>query len=142
MQPNNQHGYAFNRTRQTFLATRLRVADTHLTRLRGLIGTTRRHFDFGHGLLIVPCHGVHTLCMGYPIDLVYLDSSHVVVHVEENVKPWRFAPLRMEACSVLELPSHTAWDTETSVGDHIEIRLGAARRPSLNMTLTGTDRRR
>jgi uncharacterized protein len=142
MQHKGQHGYAFNRTRQSFLATRLRVADTHLSRLRGLIGTSRRQFDFGHGLLIVPCHGVHTLCMGYPIDVVYLDTNHVVVHVEENVKPWRFAPIRMEACSVLELPFHTAWDTETAVGDHIEIRLGAAVTRSAVMppAATGTTR--
>lgn len=123
---NGQHGYAFNRTRQTFLATRLRIANTHLARLRGLLGTPRKNFEFGQGLLIVPCHGVHTLAMSYPIDVVYLDRHHRVLHVEENVKPWRFAPMRMQAVSVLELPCHTAWDTQTAVGDHIEIRLGPA----------------
>jgi uncharacterized membrane protein (UPF0127 family) len=122
----NGHGYAFNRTRQAFLATRLRVADTHLSRLRGLLGTARKSFEFGAGLLIVPCHGVHTLAMSYPIDVIYLDHRHHVLHVEENVKPWRIAPMRMDAASVLELPSHTAWDTQTAVGDQIEIRVGPA----------------
>lgn len=126
MSANGKHGYAFNRTRQTFLATRLRIANTHLARLRGLLGTTRQNFDFGHGLLIVPCHGVHTLAMGYPIDVIYLDQRQVVLHVEENVKPWRFAPMKMDAASVLELPCHTVWDTQTAVGDQIEIRLGPA----------------
>jgi uncharacterized protein len=126
MSSNGQHGYAFNRTRQTFLATRLRIANTHLGRLRGLLGATRKTFDFGHGLLLVPCHGVHTLAMGFPIDVVYLDRNHHVLHVEENVKPWRFTPMRMDAVSVLELPCHTAWDTQTTVGDQIEIRVGPA----------------
>jgi uncharacterized membrane protein (UPF0127 family) len=32
----------------------------------------------------------------------------------------------MDAASVLELPCHTAWDTQTTVGDQIEIRVGPA----------------
>jgi uncharacterized membrane protein (UPF0127 family) len=46
-----------------------------------------------------------------------------VVHVEHNLQPWRFSPVRMQATSVLELPSHTVASTETAVGDTIEIRL-------------------
>jgi hypothetical protein len=63
-------GQAFNRTRQTFLATALGVADTHWTRLRGLLGVAVGDFRNGYGLWIVPCHGVHTLGMGFPIDVV------------------------------------------------------------------------
>ncbi len=114
--------YAFNRTRQSFLATDLAIADTHWTRLRGLLGTTRSTFSAGKGLWIVPCHGVHTLAMRYPLDVVYLDEKKVVVHVEENVRPWRITPMRMDAVTVLELPPHTIWNTRTQVGDEIEIR--------------------
>ncbi len=117
-----EHNYAFNRTRQSFLATDLTVADTHWTRLRGLLGTTRTTFAAGKGLWIVPCHGVHTLAMRYPLDIVYLDEQKVVVHVEENVRPWRITPMRMDAVTVLELPSHTIWSTHTQVGDEIEIQ--------------------
>ena len=116
-------GQAFNQTRQAYLATALAVADTHWTRLRGLIGVSAGDFGNGHGLWIVPCRGVHTLCMGFPIDVVYLDSSMKVVHVQTEVRPWRFAPVRMRASSVLELPCRTAVETRTSVGDKIEIIL-------------------
>jgi uncharacterized membrane protein (UPF0127 family) len=44
-----------------------------------------------------------------------------VVHLEENLKPWRFAPVRIRAASVLELPSHTLSSTQTAIGDAIEI---------------------
>mgnify|MGYP005810476231 CR=1 FL=1 len=114
-------GYAFNRTRQTFLATELKVADTHWTRLRGLMATSPSDFGFGQGLWIIPCHGVHTWAMRFPIDIVYLDSNHIVVHVEENLKPWSFAPVRMDSATVLELPWHTVWDSGTKIGDQIEL---------------------
>jgi uncharacterized protein len=113
--------YAFNQTRQAFLASELEVADTHWRRLRGLLGRSSAAFAAGKGLWIVPCHGVHTLAMSYPIDVVYLDSALVVVHVEENVKPWRVTPLRMDAATVIEVPCYTVWNTGTKVGDQIEI---------------------
>lgn len=114
-------GRALNRTREKDLATALTVADTHWTRLRGLLGRTADNFGNGDGLWIVPCHGVHTLGMGFPIDVVYLDRLMNVVHVQSDVRPWRFAPIRTQATSVLELPCRTAADTGTVVGDKIEI---------------------
>lgn len=114
---------AFNRTRQACLATQLAVADTHWTRLRGLLGLNPDDFGNGSGLWIVPCHGIHTLGMGFPIDVVYLDRAMTVVHIQPNLPPWRFAPVRRQATSVLELPSHIAAETGTAVGDRIEITL-------------------
>jgi uncharacterized membrane protein (UPF0127 family) len=116
--------YAFNQTRQAFLASELEVADTHWSRLKGLMGRSASAFAAGKGLWIVPCHGVHTLAMGYAVDVVYLDATLVVVHVEENVKPWRVTPLRMDAATVIEIPCHTVWNTGTKVGDQIEIVVG------------------
>jgi len=116
-----RRAYAFNQTRQAFLASELEVADTHWSRLKGLMGRSPAAFCVGKGLWIVPCHGVHTLAMGYAIDVVYLDAAKVVVHVEENVRPWRLTPLRMDAATVIEVPCHTVWSTGTRVGDQIEI---------------------
>ncbi len=117
--------YVFNHTRQAFLAHQLRIADTHWTRLRGLLGTRKEEFSPGQGLWIVPCHGVHTLAMGYPIDVVYLDDARTVIHVEECVKPWRITPVRTDASSVLELPARTIWTTHTCIGDQLEIECAA-----------------
>ena len=114
-------GIAYNRTREVHLATDLAVADTHWTRLRGLLGRGPDDFRNGSGLWIVPCHGVHTLGMGFPIDVVYLDRDLNVIHVETDLQPWRFAPVRRIATSVLELPSRTTAATKTEIGDKIEI---------------------
>lgn len=114
---------AFNQTRNLYLATDLSLAHTHWTRLRGLLGTSENDFRNGRGLWIRPCRGVHTLAMRFPIDVVYLDRTGLVVHVEHNLQPWRFSPVRLQANSVLELPSHTVARTETALGDKIEIQM-------------------
>lgn len=118
-------GYVLNRTRQTYLVTRLAVADGHWSRLRGLIGTAATQFADGRGLWITPCKGVHTLGMSFPIDVVYLDPQRTVVHLERNLQPWRFAPIRIQATSVLELPNNTLDATGTIVGDELEIQTPA-----------------
>ena len=125
MQPagSGQNGYAFNRTRGAFLANELAVADSHWTRLKGLLGTAASRFHEGKGLWIVPSHGVHTLGMRYAIDVVYIGEDHKVVRVEENVRPWRVTAISLEAETVLELPRHTVARTRTEVGDEIEIRM-------------------
>jgi uncharacterized protein len=119
----SSQGQAFNQTRQAYLATALAVADTHWTRLRGLLGLTSSDFRNGSGLWIVPCHGVHTLGMGFPIDVVYLDRALTVIHIQSDLRPWRFAPVRTQAASVLELPCRKAAETRTAVGDKIEITI-------------------
>ena len=118
-------GFAFNRTRQAYLATRLRFAETYWTRLRGLLGTDAENFCAGEGLWIVPSNGVHTLAMRFPIDVIYLDKDKVVVYAQPNLKPWRVAPIKIKAASVLELPGNTLQSTGTVVGDRVEIELGA-----------------
>jgi len=120
-------GYAFNRTRRSFLATRLCIAGTHWSRLRGLMCADAASFRAGQGLWIVPSRGVHTFAMRFPIDVVYLDEDKVVIHAEQNLRPWRMAPVRLGAASVLELPSNTLNSSGTMVGDEIEIALGQAR---------------
>jgi uncharacterized protein len=118
----SRRGIAFNKTRQSFLATDIRVADTHWTRLRGLVATNPDSFTLGQGLWILPCHGVHSWFMRFPIDAIYLDQANNVVHVEENLKPWRFAKVCMDSASVLEVPARTIWHSGTKVGDQIEFK--------------------
>ena len=116
-------GQAFNQTRGAYLATALAVADTHWTRFRGLLSLASNDFRNGDGLWIVPCHGIHTLGMGFAIDVVYLDQALTVIHTEAQLRPWRIAPVRRHSLSVLELPCSTITQTQTAVGDKIVITL-------------------
>ncbi len=113
--------YVFNQTRDTFVATEVAVADTYLGRLVGLLGKTKRWARPGRGLWIVPSHGVHTVGMLFPIDLIFLDQSKQVVHIEEHVRPFSISKISMKASSVLELPAHTVFRTGTRIGDRLEI---------------------
>ncbi|HZQ94191.1 MAG TPA: DUF192 domain-containing protein [Candidatus Sulfotelmatobacter sp.] len=113
---------AFNRTRGAYLATRVELANTSWTRLRGLIGRSSTEFPQGSGLWIVPCRGVHTWAMSFPIDVVYLTRDQVILHLEPGLPPWRFAPVRFQAASVLELPADTLRATGTTIGDQLEFR--------------------
>ncbi len=114
-------GYAFNRTRFTYLATELLIARTHWSRFRGLMATDASRFRPGQGLWILPSHGIHTFAMRFPIDAVYLDRERLVIHIEEGLKPWRMAAIRAHATSVLELPTGTVQDSRTALGDQVDI---------------------
>lgn len=111
----------YNKTREKFVATHATVADGYFSRLVGLLGTTRRWARPGNGLWIVPSHGVHTIGMLYALDLIFLDRHLTVVGVEEHVRPFRISKVSFKADSVLELPPHTVFRTETRVGDQMEI---------------------
>ena len=114
-------GYAFNRTRTTYLATELLIARTHWSRFRGLMATDASRFRRGQGLWILPSRGIHTFAMRFPIDAVYLDQKRIVIHIEEELKPWRLAAIRVRATSVLELPTGTVRDSRTTLGDQVDI---------------------
>ena len=109
-----------NKTREHFVATNVAVADSYFRRLIGLLGKTKKWARPGQGLWIIPSHGVHTLGMLFPIDLIFLDREKNVVHVEEHVKPFRISRVSIRTHSVLELPAHTVYRTGTCVGDHLE----------------------
>ena len=89
----------------TVVAERLRVADTHWTRLRGLLGTSE--LPAGDGLWIRPCRQVHMFGMRYAIDVVFLDDGQRIVGLTPGLAPWRVSPLVRTASSVVELPAGT-----------------------------------
>jgi uncharacterized membrane protein (UPF0127 family) len=111
--------FVFNRTKQTFLAYRVEVADSILKRLVGLLG--KRSLDSDSGLWIIPSRGIHTLGMLFDIDVVFLDKSLRVVGLRELVRPYSITSLVLNAESVLELPSHTIFKSGTEIGDEFVI---------------------
>jgi len=109
----------YNQTRECFLSLGVTPADTTFARLKGLIGRLRLRFD--EGLWVVPSCGVHTFGVLFPVDLVYLDHNHRVIEIVEHFPRFRIAPLRSQAASVLELPTHTIYSSQTLVGDQLLI---------------------
>ena len=64
-------------------------ADRPWSRLRGLIGRDALQGRARQALWLVPCNGVHTFGMGYPLDIVFLDRAGHVLDFVENLRPWR-----------------------------------------------------
>ena len=111
--------YVFNLTRQSFLSLGVSPADTHMTRLRGLLGKMKLRRE--EGLWVVPCQGIHTIGLLFPIDVIYLDERRRVIHLIEHLGPFRIASIRRHSASVLELPPRTIYASNTQVGDELLI---------------------
>jgi uncharacterized membrane protein (UPF0127 family) len=109
----------FNMTQQSFLGLQVERADTLFSRLRGLLGRTRLAGD--EGVWVVPSRGIHSIGLMFPMDVVYLDEQCQVIHVVEQLAPFRIAPYRSKAHSVLELPSRAVSLSRTQVGDMLLI---------------------
>ena len=112
--------YAFNISRQAFINLGVKAATNTFSRLRGLLGRLKLRPD--EGLWILPSRGIHTFGLMFPIDVIYLNAEFQVVHLIENLGPFRISPLRWDADSVLELPAGSIYNSGTQVGDKLLIR--------------------
>lgn len=106
---------AVNATRGTVLGERVRVADTGLSRIVGLLGESK--LLPGDGLLIVPSQGVHTWGMMFPIDVAVLDRNWTVLALRRRMRQFRVTRVFWKAAAVLELPPGMLEESLTSVGD-------------------------
>lgn len=109
----------YNQTRECFLSLGVTPANTTFARLKGLIGRLKLRID--EGLWVVPSCGIHTMGVLFPLDLIYLDENLQVIHVIEHFPTFRISPLRTQATSVLELPTHTIYSSQTQPGDQLLI---------------------
>jgi uncharacterized protein len=96
------------------LAASVAVADSFRRRLRGLLG--RRAMKAGEGLLLLDCDSVHTVGMGYAIDVAFLDAERKVVRSIAGLRPWRFCLGGARAVHALELPAGRLRETGTVRG--------------------------
>ena len=109
-----------NLTRGQPLVTAGWAADNHWTRLRGLLG--HKPLEEGEALLIVPSNSIHMLFMGFPIDVVYVDSALKVIGLHHTLRPWRFGRIHLRSRFVIELPAGTLRTTGTEVGDQLQVQ--------------------
>lgn len=102
-------------------ANDLKIADSLLTRTKGLLG--RSNLPEGEGLWIKRCNSIHTVFMKFPIDAVFVDDDLKVVSVYHALKPWRITRLHLRASSVFELPAGTLEKFGgVNIGDQLLVR--------------------
>jgi uncharacterized membrane protein (UPF0127 family) len=118
--------FVYNKTKETFLAFKVKVADSVLSRLIGLLG--RRSLQPDSGVWIVPANAVHTVGMLFTFDLVLIDKNFKVVGLRELVRPFKITKPNFKAESVLELPAHSIFRSRTQIGDQLLIERYEARK--------------
>jgi uncharacterized protein len=114
-----RHVFVYNKTRETFLAFKVKVADSILGRLIGLLG--KRSLQPDSGVWICPANAVHTIGMLFSFDLVLIDKDFKVVGLRELVRPFRITMPNRKAESVIELPAHSIFRSRTQIGDQLLI---------------------
>jgi uncharacterized membrane protein (UPF0127 family) len=107
---------ALRREDGSLVCERCLLAETALTRMRGLLG--RRELPSGEGILLRPASSVHMAFMRFPIDAVFLDRDLRVVKVAADLRPWRAAGSR-GAKAVLEIPAGEAARRGIRTGDRL-----------------------
>jgi len=108
-----------NLTKSTWLATKISKADTFATRLVGLL--RRRSLNPDEALWLVPCKGVHTFGMKFPIDVLFLNRRGSVVQMLSRLAPRSFSGLSWRSHSVLELPEGVIEKSNTEIGDAMDV---------------------
>ena len=118
--------FVYNKSKETFLSFRVRVADSFSSRLIGLLG--KRSLKPDGGVWIVPANSIHTVGMLFAFDLVMIDKDCRVVNVKEMVRPFRIVLPKLRAESALELPAHSIYRSRTDIGDQLIIDRYEAKR--------------
>jgi uncharacterized membrane protein (UPF0127 family) len=129
-----RHVFVYNKTRETFLAFKVKVADSILSRLIGLLG--KRSLQPDSGVWICPANAVHTIGMLFTFDLVLIDKDFKVVGLRELVRPFRITMPNRKAESVIELPAHSIFRSRTQIGDQLTIERYEPKKPRLEETDT------
>ena len=108
---------AYNQTRECFLGLEVAAADLSYAELGKLIGNLA--LKSGEGLWMVPFRGIPETKISVPLDLVYLDEDCRVIEVVESFPTFRVAPSAPHAASVLALPSHSIYSSQTQADDQL-----------------------
>jgi uncharacterized protein len=95
------------------------LAETPLTRLRGLLG--RAGLERGEGILLRPASSIHMWFMRFAIDAVFLDADDRVRRIAADLRPWRVAGCRGSK-AVVELAAGECARLELREGEQLVLR--------------------
>jgi uncharacterized protein len=101
------------------IGDRIKVADTSLSRMFGLLG--KHELTAGEGLWINPSSGVHTVGMRFVIDVIGLDKDLRVVKLWQRLIPFRVTSINLKIRSVIELEAGKIEACKVEVGDLFQI---------------------
>lgn len=104
----------FNRATHQF--DTIKVARTFTERLQGLLVFKEHPHQLVY--LIPRCKIVHTFGMSYPIDIIFINRSLCIVHINEHVAANEIC-LSLEAAHTLELQAGAIREHNIKLGDRL-----------------------
>ena len=108
-----------NLTNNAVLADKVKLADTFLSRLVGLLN--RKSLENGEALILKPATSIHTFFMRFTIDVIFLDKNGRIIGILPSIRPFRISPIYFKSKLVIELPNDTLKMTKTQLGDMTQI---------------------
>jgi hypothetical protein len=110
---------AYNQTRECFLGLEVAAADLSYSNAKTQLTTLE--LKSGEGLWLAPFRGMPESGLHVPIDLIYLDEDCRVIDLVESFPTFRATPSSPQAASVLALPTHSVYSSQTQTGDQLVI---------------------
>jgi uncharacterized protein len=108
---------AYNQTRECFLGLEIMIADLSYAGIVDLMSTVS--LKSGEGLWIVPFRDIPAAGLQAPLDLIYLDEDCRVIDLVESFPTFRISSSSPKAASVLALPVHSIYSSQTQTGDQL-----------------------
>lgn len=112
--------FLFNVTQKSLIAKKVRTCNRIWSRMIGFLSVRKPVAD--EACWLIPCHGIQTVGMAYPIDAYFLNKNNEIVAIEKNLQPNRFSKIYLNAHSVLEFASGPERDCR--LGDKISLEVG------------------
>jgi len=100
------------------VASSVDMALTRSDRRRGLLG--RESLAEHEAMFIAPCIAIHTVGMGFPIDVAFVDANGTVVRMVHSMPPWRVAA-SIGGCAVIELAAGRLAEYGVKRGDRLSL---------------------
>jgi uncharacterized protein len=108
---------AYNQTRECFLGLEVDGVDLPLAKLKDRIVSLT--LKSGEGLWLAPFRGLPEWGIRVPLDLLYLDKDGRVIDVVESYPVFRVSASTPQPASVLALPTHSIYSSQTQAGDQL-----------------------
>jgi len=124
-----------NRTRDTLLGRRIRLASTWMGRFRGHFGRTEP--GDGEGILLTSCNAVHSYFTSFALDVLFLDDRGRVLDIIRSFPPRKKSRRVAGARYVLGVPQGTVDSSDTEIGDVL-----GWREPAYSLSVLFQDRNR
>jgi len=100
----------FNKTTKKEVMPKVRLAETHWDKMKGLMFEDPKRFDYALVFVLpkesVSNASIHMLFVFFPIDVVYLNKNKKVVDIAKNVAPFSLGYVPKKASKYfVELPA-------------------------------------